>query len=125
LRYVHSLLQTIYRITLHVMARIIIRNLLNRVIEVAGQSSTLLQAIQQEGIDWMHACGGKGRCTTCKVMVLNGTENLADPTEAEERYREQGTLGTSERLTCQAKIIGDVSIAVPEECKLPHVKYND
>ena len=72
----------------------------------------------------MHACGGKGRCTTCKVIVVNGFENFSDVTPAEVRYHQLGALGDTERLSCQTRISGDVSIAVPDEYKLPHVQYD-
>jgi ferredoxin, 2Fe-2S len=106
------------------MAQIIIQNLSEKIIKVTGQSQTLLKVIQQEGIDWMHACGAKGRCTTCKFIVLEGGNNLSLPSENENRYRGLGALAESERLACQVNINGDVRIAVPEECKLPHVKYS-
>jgi 2Fe-2S ferredoxin len=106
------------------MARIIIRNLFRREIEVAQPSITLLKALQEERIDWMHACGGKGRCTTCKVIVNEGGNNLGPITEAENRYRLQGALSTSERLACQAVVKGDAEVSVPNEYKLPHMSYS-
>lgn len=107
------------------MARIIIRNLFHREVEVTEASSTLLKALQQERVDWMHACGGKGRCTTCKVIVNEGSNNLGNITDAENRYRLQGVLTTDERLACQAVVIGDVDVSAPEEYKLPHINYSD
>ena len=73
----------------------------------------------------MHACGGKGRCTTCKVIVLKGHEHLISVTPAENRYRAMGALKSNERLSCQVRILGDVTIAVPEEYKLPHIDYRN
>ena len=64
---------------------------------------TLLAAIHAAGHDWWHACGAKGRCTTCRVHVLAGAEHLTPPTEAELRYRAAGRLGATERLACQAR----------------------
>jgi 2Fe-2S ferredoxin len=107
------------------MARIIIRNLFRREIEVSGPSPTLLQVLQQERIDWMHACGGKGRCTTCKVIVNEGSNNFGKITEAENRYRLQGALSASERLACQAVVLGDADVSAPDEYKLPHINYSD
>ena len=40
----------------------------------------------------MHACGAKGRCTTCRLQVLAGQENLSPLTAAELRYRAAGRL---------------------------------
>ncbi|GAA4508051.1 hypothetical protein GCM10023172_39560 [Hymenobacter ginsengisoli] len=66
---------------------------------------TVLAAIHAAGHDWWHACGAKGRCTTCRVRVLAGAEALAPPTEPELRYRAAGRLGAHERLACQARVL--------------------
>lgn len=101
-----------------------IENLSKRTLEVADLSKTLLEHFQAHRIDWMHACGGKGRCTTCKVIVTQGLENFEALTPAEARYRQQGALSNNERLSCQSRIAGDVSIIVPEESQFPHIEYS-
>lgn len=106
------------------MARIVIENLGGKTIEVRDFSRPLLHHMHDHAIDWMHACGGKGRCTTCKIIILNGTENLTPETAAELKYEEEGALGRHERLACQVKIIGNITVAVPDEYKLPHLKYS-
>lgn len=106
------------------MATILIENL-GKTIRVTDTTRPLLYLLQDEFIDWMHACGGKGRCTTCKAIILEGHENLGIRTRAEERYTEKGELLPNERLACQVSVSGDIRIAVPEESKLPHLKYTD
>ena len=88
-------------------------------------SKTLLRHVQENYIDWMHACGGKGKCTTCKALVLSGFENLGELTDVEKRYRAKGELKDNERLACQCVVLGDVTIRIPEESKLPHILYTD
>ena len=73
----------------------------------------------------MQACGGKGRCTTCRVIITSGMENLQPLTGAERKYRQMGALADDERLACQASARGDVSVRVPQDCKLSHVQYSD
>ena len=101
-----------------------IENLFKKTIVASDLSMTLLQHLQKNGIDWMHACGGKGRCTTCKVIVRQGLENFHTPTAAEETYFRDGSLKIDERLACQSRIRGDVSILAPEEYHLPHIEYS-
>lgn len=103
-------------------SRVYIRNL-DRAIDVKDSTRPLLLHIHASGTDWMHACGGKGRCTTCKAVVLNGLGNFGPLSAAERRYREKGLLGDNERLACQACITGDVEVLVPDENKLPHLNY--
>jgi ferredoxin, 2Fe-2S len=107
------------------MALIIIENLFNKTISANDHSRTVLQHFHDNGIDWMHSCGGKGRCTTCKLIITEGRANFQTLTPAEERYSVQGALESGERLACQAKITGDVSVRVPKEYQLPHIEYSD
>ncbi len=106
------------------MVKIVIENLAKKEVQTNDLSKSLLVTLQQHHIDWMHACGGKGRCTTCKLVITQGSENFLQLTEAETKYALQGQLASNERLACQAKIVGDVVIMVPEEGKLPHLTYN-
>ena len=86
--------------------------------------STLLGALQAAGHDWLHACGARGRCTTCRVQVLGGLDLLTPLTPAELRYRAAGRLLPDERLTCQARLPeGTVTVRVPRATQLPHVRY--
>ena len=105
------------------MALLTIENLHGAAVPVPA-GATLLAALQAAGHDWMHACGAKGRCTTCRVQVRAGLENLSPPTDAELRYRAAGRLLPHERLTCQAQLpAGEVTGRVPDATKLPHVRY--
>jgi ferredoxin, 2Fe-2S len=105
------------------MPRLTIENLPDGSVEVAA-GATLLQALQAAGHDWMHACGAKGRCTTCRLAVVAGDELLSPDTAAEARYRAAGRLLPRERLTCQARLAeGHVRGQAPEATKLPHVGY--
>lgn len=106
------------------MPQITILNLSELTIQTSDSYRPLLHQIHAAGLDWMHACGGKGRCTTCKCIVVSGMENISPHTAAEQRYLEQGALKNDERLTCQAIALGDVEIVVPEMSKLPHLTYS-
>jgi 2Fe-2S ferredoxin len=86
--------------------------------------STLLAALQAAGHDWMHACGAKGRCTTCRIILVSGAEALTPPTASELRYQAAGRLQPNERLTCQTRLPeGHATGRVPEATKLPHMHY--
>ena len=95
------------------MVKIVIENLGKKELLVNDFSIPVLRHIHAHFIDWMHACGGKGRCTTCKMIVLSGMENISWPSAAEQNYRSKGALAENERLTCQAFISGDILIRVP------------
>ena len=89
------------------------------------ESRKVIEIIHENYIDWMHACGKKGRCTTCKMIVVEGLEYLSAPTEKELYFMERGRLANNERLSCQATLNnGTLRIEVAEENKFPHIKYS-
>jgi 2Fe-2S ferredoxin len=105
------------------MSKLIIRNLANTIVPVTIPGKSLLKHIQDAYIDWMHACGGKGRCTTCRMQVLEGMENISPLSAAELKFAGLGRLKNTERLTCQCYGHGDIVAEVPLACQLPHIKY--
>lgn len=105
------------------MANIIIENLNNKEISSSDNSKTVLDIIHDSGIDWMHACGKNGRCTTCKVIVVQGAENLSAIGDIERKLFEVGKLVEGERVACQAHLLGDVKVRVADKNKFPHVEY--
>lgn len=104
------------------MPELIIKNLQGRLLRLSERQS-VLQACQENYIDWMHACGGKGRCTTCAFNVLEGEDQLSAPTHVEEKYRSEGRLLSKQRLACQTRCKGTAVIEVPPENQLPHLTY--
>ncbi len=107
------------------MPRIIIQNLENFDIDSKIADCKVIELIHQNGIDWMHACGKKGRCTTCKMIILDGQENLSLETDRELYYRNHLRLMPNERLACQAKLErGILTIKVADSNKFPHLNYS-
>ncbi len=60
------------------------------------------------GVRVSQVCGGDGACGTCRIEVVEGLDNLTAPTP-EETYKE---LDPPYRLSCQAKLLGDVIVRV-------------
>ncbi len=108
------------------MPKITISNQGQKVVDYKLNNETplsILAIMQENNIDWMHACGGNGRCTSCKCDVIEGGENLAANTEVENSYMESSRLQANQRLACQAIPTGDVLISVPEKNKVSGVDY--
>lgn len=107
------------------MSQIVIQNLGNFIIESGNTEGKVIELIHENGIDWMHACGKKGRCTTCKMIILEGQENLSPETERELIFKSQARLQQNERLTCQTRLLkGSLTIRVADSNKFPHLKYS-
>lgn len=108
------------------MPRIVIQNLGNLTIDSDHPDRKVIEIIHQNGTDWMHACGKKGRCTTCKMIVVEGMENLSPETDREIHYRNQNRLRVAERLSCQCMLLqGVLVIRVAAINKFPHVEYTE
>lgn len=107
------------------MVKIVIENLAQKEVLSSGEVNSVLSLLQSNYIDWMHACGGKGRCTTCKMIVIEGGDQLGPLSGAELNYQKRGELAANERLACQTSLVGMCKIRVPEETKLPHVTYSN
>lgn len=76
-------------------------------IEVPAKTR-LVHAIEQLGIDIGHRCGGKARCTTCRVEFVAGEPEQM--TKAEYyKLEEKGLLGQV-RLSCQILCDRDMEV---------------
>lgn len=76
---------------------------------VSGQE-TVLQSSLNEGIKHTHVCGGKGRCSTCRIHIFEGLENCKPRNEAEGKIQTLLGLPDDIRLACQTSIEGDIKI---------------
>jgi len=55
-------------------------------------------------------CGGRGRCGTCRVTVVDGVEDLPAPSPVESKLLTRiGSGSPNIRLACQVRPTGDVS----------------
>lgn len=70
-----------------------------------NKDQTLLDASLQAGIPHFHACGGKGKCTTCRIMVLEGEENLSPLNKKEAKLSDSIKMRSSIRLACQTRVL--------------------
>lgn len=108
------------------MSRIVIQNLFNRTINSDVDDRKVIELIHENSIDWMHACGKKGRCTTCKIILVQGVENLSLMNDRELAFAAQGRLQPGERLACQAILqSGEILVKVAEINKFPHLQYSE
>ena len=79
------------------------------------RNTTLLDAANELGFPLNHDCGGNASCTTCRIEVQQGGEHLSEIEFEEQDLLDREALSESwHRLGCQAKILGDVVVKVPE-----------
>jgi adenylate cyclase len=72
--------------------------------------ATVLETLRANGIPHASVCGGRARCTTCRVLVTKGLEFLPAPggLEAKALARIGATPGM--RLACQIRPTADISV---------------
>ncbi|MBI3315381.1 MAG: (2Fe-2S)-binding protein [Candidatus Omnitrophica bacterium] len=84
----------------------------------APSGSTLLEVALENGIPLYHTCGGNCSCSTCRVVVLKGAENLSPPEDPETQVLDSFELKPPHRLGCQALVLkGEVVVSIPERAK--------
>ena len=66
---------------------------------------TLLEISRAHRVPHLSVCGGKARCSTCRVRMLVGAERLAPPAEAEAAAAAD-RRGPDVRLACQIRPTG-------------------
>ena len=85
--------------------------------------TNVLAAARSLGVDVDSVCGGRAMCGRCQVTVMEGdfskhgvkssADHLSSVTETELNYGRRRTLAADRRLSCQARIQGDLVIDVP------------
>lgn len=76
----------------------------------AAPGRRLVLAIEDAGIDILHRCGGHARCTTCRVIFIQGEPDKMTAAEL-ERLEARGLLGEM-RLSCQIQCEQDMKLEV-------------
>jgi adenylate cyclase len=77
---------------------------------VVKPGTNLLEASRIGGIPHASVCGGRGRCSTCRVHVDRGANHLPPASASETAVLLRVGAGPDVRLACQAKPTGPVSI---------------
>ena len=74
------------------------------------EGKTILQTSLQAGIPHAHVCFGRTRCTTCRVLILEGLEHCNQRNPKEDMVAHQFHYQPETRLACQTTVNGDVKL---------------
>jgi uncharacterized 2Fe-2S/4Fe-4S cluster protein (DUF4445 family) len=88
-----------------------------------AMGTSLLSAARTLGVDIDSVCGGRALCTRCQVLIAEGefakhnvrssAQNLSLMSAAERGLADRKVLAAGRRLSCQARVQGDVVVDVP------------
>ncbi len=70
----------------------------------------VLDASRRAGIPHASICGGRGRCSTCRVRVLRGLEGLPPPSQHEAAVLARFRAARNVRLACQIRPTQDIAV---------------
>ena len=80
-----------------------------RIVESAPGSS-VLETSQLHEIPHASVCGGRGRCSTCRVRVNSDLVVLPEPSDAEQKVLARVRAAPDVRLACQLRPTADISV---------------
>ena len=85
--------------------------------------TTVLDAARELGVHVESVCGGRGICGRCQIETTTGRfakhnivstdQSVSEAGPTELRYAEKRDLPKDRRLSCQARILGDLVVDVP------------
>ena len=78
-------------------------------IDVAA-GETLLEAALRSGVPFAHACGGRAKCSTCRIWVLDGLKACPRRSADETSMAERLGLADDVRLACQLRPEGELRV---------------
>jgi adenylate cyclase len=87
-----------------------------RIVYASGRAVTvpvgfsILDASRAAGIAHASVCGGRGRCSTCRVRVTRGLADLPPASEAEQRVLARVAAAPDVRLACQSRPVREVAV---------------
>jgi adenylate cyclase len=72
--------------------------------------ATVLETLRENGIPHASVCGGRARCTTCRILVTKGLRNLPEPSRLEAKALARIGASSGVRLACQIRPSADISV---------------
>jgi adenylate cyclase len=72
--------------------------------------ATVLETLREHSIPHASVCGGRARCTTCRILVTRGLDRLPEPSGLEARALARIGATPGMRLACQICPTADISV---------------
>lgn len=77
----------------------------------APADKRLVLALEDNGIEILHRCGGYAKCTTCRVKFIEGEPEQMTKAEKERLQQDPQNLYGKVRLSCQILCDHDMTVA--------------
>jgi len=76
----------------------------------ATRGMTVLEVSRMHGVPHASVCGGRGRCSTCRVRISKRLNALPEPDEGEARVLRRISAPPNVRLACQVQVTDGLEI---------------
>jgi len=76
----------------------------------APRGFSVLEASRFAGLPHASVCGGRGRCSTCRIRVTDGFSKQPLPSAAEQRVLQRVGAPPNVRLACQLRPVENLSV---------------
>lgn len=93
---------------------------LKETVEVDSEKD-LFSQLRKMGYPIQTTCGGCASCARCVVVILEGAQELSEPTFEEKQLLGNVFHITGERLSCQTYVKGDITIDISIHVDTPSV----
>jgi adenylate cyclase len=77
---------------------------------LVAKGTTVLEASRQAGVPHASVCGGRGRCSTCRVRIGMGADTLIAASEAEQKVLRRIGAPEGGRLACQVHVTAPLTV---------------
>ncbi|KYG67032.1 hypothetical protein AZI86_08430 [Bdellovibrio bacteriovorus] len=73
-------------------------------------NTNLMKALLQADLPVASSCDGDGVCAKCKIIIVEGAENLSRENATEIFLKESNNIPPQARISCQTGVLGDIVI---------------
>ena len=78
---------------------------------LAPRGATLLEISRSNRIPHASVCGGRARCSTCRVRIIEGLDQLPEASDEERKVLKRVGAPANVRLACQLRPVSDLAIS--------------
>jgi adenylate cyclase len=88
---------------------------------------SVLEASKSAGVPHASICGGRGRCSTCRVRIVEGEVRLPRPAPGEQSVLRHIGAPPGVRLACQSRPTGNLCVVplLPSDWTVDAVRRRD
>lgn len=70
----------------------------------------LMKSLLDAGLPVASSCHGDGVCAKCRIVIVEGSENLSKINPVEQMLRDRLKIAREVRISCQTQVLGDIRV---------------